>query len=259
MIGAIYFLSTQTLALVFAIIVMMSAWEWSGLIRICKTKNRYLYISLILCSLFISWITPLQWILLVSNIWWSFCLLLFIKPFQEKSISFPISKVWGFIIGLLILIPAWRAIIYLHSLPTIGPSIVLFLFMLIWLADSGAYIAGRRFGHTKLAPMLSPGKTWEGVYGALVICSLYLVISTQFFDFSGKKWWFFLVLGLTTVLFSIVGDLLESLFKRIGAVKDSSNLLPGHGGILDRIDSLTSAAPIFTFGFLLLERLNDWS
>ncbi|CAH9017460.1 phosphatidate cytidylyltransferase [Candidatus Nitrosacidococcus sp. I8] len=259
MIGAIYFLSTQTLALVFAIITIMGAWEWGGLIKIYTAKNRYLYIALILLSLLISWIIPLQWVLIISIIWWNFCLLLLIKPFQKKSISHPISKMEGSVIGFLILVPAWRAIIYLHSLPTIGSNIVLFLFALIWLADSGAYMAGRKFGHTKLAPMLSPGKTWEGVYGALIICSLYLVVSTQFFEFSGKKWWLFIALGLATVLFSIVGDLLESLFKRVAAVKDSSSLLPGHGGILDRIDSLTAAVPIFTFGFLLLERLDDWS
>jgi phosphatidate cytidylyltransferase len=125
---------------------------------------------------------------------------------------------------------------------------VLFLFILVWLADSTAYLVGRRFGHTRLAPALSPGKTWEGVYGAFAVGSLFLCIGAEVFEFSGRKWWGFFFLGLLTLLFSIVGDLLESLFKRMGAVKDSGCLLPGHGGALDRVDSLTAASPVFVLG-----------
>src|SRR5699024_9212938 len=160
----------------------------------------------------------------------------------------------GLIAGILVLIPAWRAIVGLHSLPLVGPEMVLFLFILVWVADSAAYLIGRQFGRARLAPALSPGKTWEGVYGAFAAGLLLLLIGAKVFTFSGRAWWGFIGLGLLTLSFSVVGDLLESLFKRIGAVKDSGRLLPGHGGALDRIDSLVAASPIFVLGAWALER-----
>jgi phosphatidate cytidylyltransferase len=153
--------------------------------------------------------------------------------------------------GGVVLVPAWLALVMLHRIPDGGPVLLLFLLILIWSADVGAYFAGHRWGRNKLAPQVSPGKTREGVYGAMasaLLCGLFLV------------WWLGSALGqaplvlllcLVTMLSSVVGDLFESLLKRRRGMKDSGTLLPGHGGMLDRIDSLTAAAPVFVFGLSL--------
>ena len=129
---------------------------------------------------------------------------------------------------------------------------MLFLFLLVWIADSAAYFVGRRWGHAKLAPVLSPGKTLAGVYGALVSAGLGGILLSFLFSASIAQILLCAFLCVVTVAISIVGDLYESLLKRRRGVKDSGQLLPGHGGMLDRIDSLTAAAPVFTLGILYL-------
>jgi phosphatidate cytidylyltransferase len=130
---------------------------------------------------------------------------------------------------------------------------VLYVLVLVWVADSGAFFAGRQFGRNKLAPRVSPGKTWEGVIGALVACSLFAFGYAQFIDLQGSALTGFILVCLVTVLFSIAGDLLVSLMKRQQGVKDTGTLIPGHGGILDRIDSLLAAAPVFLLGIRWVE------
>jgi phosphatidate cytidylyltransferase len=240
------------------LVIAMGAWEWAGLVQIQSLGGRLFYVIAVLLLLWVSCFLPLTWVLMIGVVWWGICAILLMRwaqkiPGNPSLLGMPIP---GLIAGILVLIPAWRAIVGLHSLPMVGPEMVLFLFILVWLADSAAYLVGRRFGHTRLAPALSPGKTWEGVYGAFAAGSLFVCIGAEVFAFSGRAWWGFIGLGLLTLLFSVVGDLLESLFKRMGAVKDSGRLLPGHGGVLDRVDSLTAAAPVFVLGsILVLERL----
>jgi phosphatidate cytidylyltransferase len=123
--------------------------------------------------------------------------------------------------------------------------------ILIWVADSGAYFVGRQWGKNKLAPRVSPGKTIEGLLGALAGGLIWGYAGMVWFE--PKSGWLFVALCFVTVLFSVLGDLVESLFKRNAGVKDSGQLLPGHGGVLDRLDSLTSAAPVFVLGLMLLE------
>jgi phosphatidate cytidylyltransferase len=152
-----------------------------------------------------------------------------------------------------VLLGPWLALVHLHAAAPRGPELVLFLLLLIWTADVAAFFAGRRWGQAKLTPAVSPGKTRVGVYGALLGAALAAL---------ALAWWLRLVPALTaaavaicvaTAFVSVVGDLFESLVKRRRGVKDSGRLLPGHGGILDRIDSLTAAAPMFTLGILWLE------
>ncbi|MGR6035899.1 MAG: phosphatidate cytidylyltransferase [Candidatus Nitrosoglobus sp.] len=254
---AVLFLPTGILAWLLALVIVMGAWEWAGLIRIQASGGRLLYAIAVLLLLWVSCFLPLIWVLMIGVIWWGICAILLMRWSQKRPAHPPLITILtpGLIAGILVLIPAWRAIVSLHALPTAGPEMVLFLFILVWLADSIAYVVGQRFGHTRLAPALSPGKTWEGVYGAFAAGSLLLFVGAEVFEFSGRVWWGFFGLGLLTLLFSIVGDLLESLFKRIGAVKDSGRLLPGHGGVLDRVDSLTAASPVFVLGTCVLERL----
>ncbi|MCW8988299.1 MAG: CDP-archaeol synthase, partial [Gammaproteobacteria bacterium] len=136
-----------------------------------------------------------------------------------------------------------------------GSEYVLYLILIIWFADSGAYFAGRSLGKHKLIPNVSPGKTWEGVAGAFVAALIVAIISIDILNVPSSQSFVFIIVTLVTVLYSIVGDLSESMFKRMANIKDSGHILPGHGGILDRIDSLMSGFPVFLAGLLLMETL----
>jgi phosphatidate cytidylyltransferase len=157
------------------------------------------------------------------------------------------SKIASTFIGALVLIATWVSAVQLQSR---SPALLLALMAIVWVADTAAYFAGRRFGKRRLAPSISPGKTWEGVYGALIAVSIYAIALLPFSARAGYSGplrpaaatlWIVLVLMLAGV--SIVGDLFESQLKRQRGVKDSGKLLPGHGGILDRIDALMAALP----------------
>ena len=152
-------------------------------------------------------------------------------------------------VGVLLLFSTWLAIVQLRSL---GPLTLLAFFALAWVADIAAYFAGRRFGRHKLAPSISPGKTREGAIGAVLGVVMYGVLLRPGSPFETiPLWqWVLLLVGLTAI--SIIGDLYESLLKRQAGIKDSSQILPGHGGVLDRIDSLTSTMPVIAFLTILL-------
>ena len=152
--------------------------------------------------------------------------------------------------GLDLLWISAHALVYLHSLTEYG-VLLLYLFSLVWIADIGAYFSGKRFGKNKLAPAISPGKTREGVLGGLGLNLLWIGIVFAISDGWGLGPVAFFVLSLITALLSIVGDLFISVLKREAGVKDSGKLLPGHGGMLDRIDSVTAAAPVFVGGMYL--------
>ncbi|MEW5838026.1 MAG: phosphatidate cytidylyltransferase [Pseudomonadota bacterium] len=146
---------------------------------------------------------------------------------------------------------AWFAMERLHSLPD-GAWWVLGTLLVVGVADSAAYFAGRMFGRVKLAPHISPGKTVEGLFGALVGVALYALLAHNFQPFAQLPLWPWFALVLTVTLFSVIGDLHESLLKREAGVKDSGTLLPGHGGVFDRVDSLLAAAPIMVFGLWIM-------
>jgi phosphatidate cytidylyltransferase len=151
--------------------------------------------------------------------------------------------------GVLVLLPAWLALVRLHQM---NPQLLLFVLLLVVAADVGAYFAGRSFGKHKLAPRVSPGKTWEGVLGGFAGAMLLASIGCVWLHLAPLP---FVALCAVVFVASILGDLTESMFKRHAGLKDSGTLLPGHGGVMDRIDSVTAAAPIFLLG---LERLSLW-
>jgi phosphatidate cytidylyltransferase len=158
-----------------------------------------------------------------------------------------------------VLVPAWCALVVLHGgilhTTTPGPYYVIVLLMLIAVADTSAYFGGRRWGKKKLAPQVSPGKTWEGVFAAFVGVGICTTFGASLLGYTEQGWLqglLFMMFSVVTAAFSIVGDLAESMFKRHAGVKDSGNLLPGHGGVLDRIDSVTAAAPVFVLGLISL-------
>ena len=152
------------------------------------------------------------------------------------------------LVGMLVIPAAVLAMHTIHSSRLQGPDWLLFGLMLIWVADIGAYFSGKSFGRRKLAPHISPGKTREGLYGAIAAVAVYSLAGGWYFGFDLETGFLLLLLSLLLSLISVVGDLFESLMKREFGVKDSGAILPGHGGMLDRIDSLLAAMPLFMLG-----------
>jgi phosphatidate cytidylyltransferase len=155
------------------------------------------------------------------------------------------------LMGVLVLVPAWLAVVYLLHLDS-GRWLLLYMFVVVAAADIGAYFSGKRFGKRKLALAVSPGKSWEGVWGGLVVCGLLAWLTHVLASPLQLKLAELVAIVLITALVSVLGDLLESMVKRQRGVKDSGTLLPGHGGILDRIDGHTAAAPVFALALILV-------
>jgi phosphatidate cytidylyltransferase len=151
-------------------------------------------------------------------------------------------------VGVVVLLPTWAALLYLHAR---GPGVLLGVLAVVWIADTAAYFAGRQFGRHKLAPAISPGKTWEGVAGALAALALYAGALSLL---AGLPLLSLFLMVSTLLYMSVLGDLFESWIKRVSGMKDSGHMLPGHGGVLDRIDALTSTLPIATGMLMWLER-----
>ena len=256
--AAVLLMPNPYLAIVFAGVLLVGGREWAVLSGLPGLPGQLIYL-LIIClllaasSVFLDrsgWITGF---LLLSLGWW---LLVLYRLSRFRSDS----QLTGFnllqcIEGILVLIPAWLALVMIHGLPHDGPLLLVFLLLLIWSADIGAYFSGKRWGRVKLAPRVSPGKTREGLYGAIVSAFCWGVILAWWQGLEPQWVPLAIVLCVLTALFSVVGDLFESMLKRQRGVKDSGHLLPGHGGMLDRIDSLTAAAPIFFLGLKLMEQL----
>jgi phosphatidate cytidylyltransferase len=152
-------------------------------------------------------------------------------------------------LGLDLLWICGHGVVYLHQAH--GGEVLLYMLTLVWLADIGAYFSGRKFGKRKLAPSISPGKTWEGVYGGVLVNLIWILLVFWLIDGWGIGLLPFVMIGIATVAISVVGDLFESVLKREAGVKDSGQLLPGHGGVLDRIDSVIAATPVFVSGFMI--------
>ncbi len=250
---AVLALPPRGFALTLGMILLGGAWEWSALGGLTTPAARLGYVALMVAALIMLWFLPKAGVapllLLVSLWWW----LVAVWLFRLRQIEPGAGPAPGRLLaGLLVLTGPWLAMTQLHGASSRGPALVLFLLILIWTADIAAYFAGRRWGSTKLAPVLSPGKTWAGVLGAGAGAALLGLALGYWLDFAPLATLGALLLCLATAFISVVGDLFESLLKRRQGVKDSGHLLPGHGGLLDRIDSLTAAAPFFVLGLIWL-------
>ncbi|MFZ1906921.1 MAG: phosphatidate cytidylyltransferase [Steroidobacteraceae bacterium] len=230
-------------------LVVAGAWEWSAFLRLKSVSRRVAYVALVVLLLALAWQASAvpdtrELILAGAVVWWLTAFLW--VAFAPRWVS-PWS---AGLAGVLALVPSWVAMVHLRlSLPH-GAEWVLFALLLVWVADIGAFFVGRRFGRIRLAPEVSPGKTWEGALGGLAVSALVAVAGAAWFRVALLP---FLPLCLAAVGFSIVGDLTESLLKRFAGMKDSGSILPGHGGVMDRIDSLTGAAPVLLLGLTLLK------
>ncbi|MBF0255582.1 MAG: phosphatidate cytidylyltransferase [Gammaproteobacteria bacterium] len=252
----VLFASTQVLGVALGLVVLLGALEWARLAGYSEPLGRALFLIALTLLMVAAeaWRRDQggQWIYLAASLWWLGVLGLLLRRRQGNLGEAQGKSPLALLAGVLVLLPAWLAMVELHQRQPAGPGLLLFVLLMIWLADIGAYFAGRRFGKTKLAPAISPGKTLEGVYGAmfsLLLSGLALYLWGVLPQLGLLP---LLLLCLLVGLFSIVGDLFESLLKRRRGVKDSGKLLPGHGGVLDRIDSLTAALPLFLFGLNLL-------
>ncbi|HSW69615.1 MAG TPA: phosphatidate cytidylyltransferase [Gammaproteobacteria bacterium] len=247
-------LSPKAFCLFTAIIVLWAAWEWSFLMGVKQLKYSFIYPVILLFLLIGSMWLYIPGIIIGSFVWWLLALLLVIF-YPKFTHTWSKSITIRGLMGWMVLIPCWLAINFIRNIPESGVYILLFLFVLIWGADSGAYFAGKLWGKTKIAPEVSPGKTWEGLAGALVVTLIITVATLYWVQASHRLWLFACLITIVTVLFSVVGDLFESMLKRNEGLKDSGRLIPGHGGILDRIDSLTAAAPVFLFSTDLMQKI----
>jgi phosphatidate cytidylyltransferase len=249
MLWAIFGWPTLWLAALLGVFILASAWEWAGLCHLAVI-GRAVYVSAIL-AVFIAvmWLVPPLTLFLFAMGWWAwaFAEMVICKEPGDGLLQTHTGRLLS---GFVVLVPAWHAPLQLHAEGG-GAWPTLTLFLVVWGADTGAYFAGKRFGRHKLAPTVSPGKTWEGVGGGLLVTALVAAMLTpiMFGGFEPRVFAIWLALLLLTALVSVVGDLVESRVKRAAGMKDSGNLLPGHGGALDRIDALTSAAPFFVLAW----------
>lgn len=260
--GGLFSLSISGFALAIAVVVMIAGWEWANMAGFKAQWQRVLY------ALFVGGVVmvsgyyteflqlgrfeagglqrePVRTLLLVACTWWAVALL-WVQGYPASAV------LWarGFLkalMGLLVLVPTWLALVFLREEPQ-GQWLILLVVMIVACADIGAYFTGKAFGKRKLAIHVSPGKSWEGFWGGFACCVL-LALAIGFGMNAGG--WMMLAIIAPAALASVLGDLLESMIKRQRGIKDSSQLLPGHGGILDRVDSITAAAPVFALAVLL--------
>jgi phosphatidate cytidylyltransferase len=242
-------------ALLLGVLLVAGAWEWGHLVPLASSALRLLYCAAIAGLMWLLWQTGLdaaiRWLLSLAVLWWLFALYWLTHP-QICAQAGAACTGFKLLAGILVIVPAWAALAVLQGSGPDGPVLTLGLLVMVWLADSGAYFAGRRWGRNKLAPVISPGKTREGAYGGLLASMVFAGVAGAIYSHSLRWTLACLLASLAAMLFSIAGDLLESLMKRQSGNKDSGHIIPGHGGILDRLDSLLAAAPLFLAGFLWL-------
>ncbi|MGO1462743.1 MAG: phosphatidate cytidylyltransferase [Marinobacter sp.] len=248
-IGGIFFLPPTGFALFTAAIITLGAWEWANMSGLEHQPARIGYAAAVAVVLYGLVDVSAVAVLWLALLWWCVCFLL-VRSYPAGS------ERWGSVfvralMGLLVLVPAWVGLNYIRAGgfhfgdASNNLLVILYVFCIVWVADIGAYFAGRAFGKAKLAPRVSPGKSWAGVWGGLFAVGVLALAASVLVSASVSEAALLVVASLVTGLVSVLGDLLESMLKRFRGIKDSSQLLPGHGGIMDRIDSLTAAAPVF--------------
>jgi phosphatidate cytidylyltransferase len=248
-IGGIFFLPPLGFALFTGAIITIGAWEWANMSGITGQAGRVGFALAVAAILFGLLDVPAVAVLWLALLWWVVCFLL-VRSYPEGSGRWG-SATGRAVMGLFVLVPAWIGLNHLRTGgfefgdSTNNLLLILYVFCIVWVADIGAYFAGRAFGKAKLAPRVSPGKSWAGVWGGLAAVAAFALLIGALAGADSSDIALLVLASLMTGAISVVGDLMESMLKRFRGIKDSSQLLPGHGGIMDRIDSLTAAIPVF--------------
>ena len=256
-VAGLLWLPTEWLALVAAVLLLAGLWEWTRLTGLSDPMPRLGYITanaLMIAAL--AWaagpnLFALKAAALLGVAWWVLALA-WLWRFEFGQADRGRFRILKLLAGSLAAVPAWAALVWLHQLPGHGPRWALFAVMLVWAADSGAYFVGVRMGKHKMAPRISPNKSWEGFWGGLAGASLIAVFAVKPLGLGWDDLPVLVFLTIVAAMMSVAGDLFESLLKRHSGHKDSGHLIPGHGGMLDRLDSLLAALPVFMVGKLWL-------
>ena len=250
----IFFQPTSVFFYFVLFIVLIAGYEWAKLSGINNVYIRYIFALIITV---ITWALKQYaadyalWAIYIAVMWW-FSISYYLKFAKPKS---PTSELRPdkLFVAFIVLPAAALSMEMIHSMYVgidwQGPAWLFYALSLVWVADIGAYFSGKKFGKNKLAPDISPGKTKEGLFGALLATSLYTLIASYYFELSSERAIILVLLSVILTFISVSGDLYISFLKREAGLKDSGNILPGHGGILDRIDSVLAAMPVFVLGF----------
>ena len=266
---AILFLSVDAFQLVVAVVMGLGAYEWGNMSGLIQRRMKLLFTIIIsaICVGLSLWVPASQiwqqgqlhavffWILAAASVWWAYSLIMVII-YPKASAFWQQSHLIRNLFGVFTLVPTYVAIVTLRSssfdVDTFyGASLIFYVLGIVWAADVGAFFVGVKFGRTKLRPNVSPGKTYEGFAGGVAASLAIIAFAALHYQVEAKAITLHIAIGVITVAVSALGDLNESMFKRCAGIKDSGKMLPGHGGILDRIDSLTAAFPVFTFCYVV--------
>ena len=255
--AAVLWLPTGYFAACAALFVTAGSWEWAGLSEWSSPPRRSAYALATLVLLAVLFVCARGSPVLLAAcaagaVWWGAALLWVLSAQRGGQVAALRAPWLHRLCGWLTLVPAWSAVVFLHALGPHGRWQVVLLLILVWSADTGAYFVGRRFGRRRLASRLSPGKSLEGVLGGVAACLVIGIAVTLGTGEADVPPWVLPVLCVGVALICVLGDLTESLLKRQAGAKDSGALIPGHGGVLDRIDSLCAAAPCFALSVVAL-------
>ncbi|RXJ72507.1 CDP-diglyceride synthetase [Veronia nyctiphanis] len=265
-VAGIFYLPFEMFVGAIAIVTLLGHWEWTKFVTPLSRIKHFITPAILLAvslvalpfdvsslNLVVSGATAVA---LIGALWWLLASGM-VLSYPNKTAWWRDSGVMRQVFGVLTLLPFMWSVLYLRAQEynvdsLMGAKLVLLVCLLVWSADSGAYFAGKRFGKRKMAPNVSPNKTIEGLLGGMLAAMVVTVTFADLLDIPFSSLPVLGLIALVTAFASVLGDLAESMFKRVAGVKDSGNILPGHGGILDRIDSLTAAFPVFTVMYSLL-------
>lgn len=254
-VAAVLLLPTPYLAAFIALISLLGLWEWARLAGIDNATPRSLYVAanlaLMAALAWGGWPVLFRVVAFIGAGWWLLALIWLARPdFGREARRW--TRSLKLAAGTICILPAWCAMVLLHfgtpHADPHGPRWALFALVLVWATDSGAYFIGRRFGKRKLIPAISPGKTWAGLWGGVAGGVAITLAASSLLGVGSVQLPLLAALGLLGVIASVVGDLFESLMKRHAGMKDSGTLIPGHGGMLDRLDSVLAALPVIAIG-----------